>query len=53
MLIASHIVRRSSWQLVPHSVGMLADLYEVAQVVDTAARFDPHSARESILVQYG
>ena len=40
-------------KLVPHSVSMLADLYEVAHGVDTAARFDLHSARESNLVQYG
>jgi hypothetical protein len=36
-------------KLVPHSVSMLADLYEVAHGVDTAARFDLHSARESNL----
>jgi hypothetical protein len=58
MLAGPHARREPHGQtqkLVPHSVSMLADLYEVAHGVDTAARFDLHSAMESILqvVQYG
>ncbi len=56
MLAGPHARREphgQTQQLVPRSVGMLTDLYEVAHGLDTAARFDLHSARESIRVQYG